>query len=209
VQQFLVFTVAGLSSGGIYAISASGLTLKYTTAGVFDWAHGAMGTLAAFVYWQLRFEWDWPAPIAFGLCVFVLAPLCGIALQRLVMGPLRGTSEATRLVVTLALALLLIGLVQATWDQGEPRSTLPLFNGQLVDVGGVRVTYNDMVVLGIAVLVAVGLRLVMYRTRRGVAMRAAVDDPTLAALNGASPEPRRGSSARCSPRSPASSSRPP
>jgi branched-chain amino acid transport system permease protein len=188
VQQFLVFTVAGLSSGGIYAISASGLTLKYTTAGVFDWAHGAMGTLAAFVYWQLRFEWDWPAPIAFGLCVFVLAPLCGIALQRLVMGPLRGTSEATRLVVTLALALLLIGLVQATWDQGEPRSTLPLFNGQLVDVGGVRVTYNDMVVLGIAVLVAVGLRLVMYRTRRGVAMRAAVDDPTLAALNGASPE---------------------
>jgi branched-chain amino acid transport system permease protein len=111
VQQFLIFTVAGLSSAGIYAISASGLTLKYTTTGVFDWAHGAMGTLAAFVYWQLRFEWNWPAPIAFALCVLVLAPLCGVALQRLVMGPLRGTSEATRLVVTLALALLLIGVV--------------------------------------------------------------------------------------------------
>ena len=187
MQQFLIFTVAGLSSAGIYAISASGLTLKYSTTGVFDWAHGAMGMLAAFTFWQFRFEWGWPAPIAFGVVLLVIAPLCGIALQRLVMGPLHGTSEATRLVVTLALALLLIGVVQSTWNPSTPRSTRPLLSGQVIDVGGVRVSYNDLIVLGIAMVVAVGLRLIMYRTRRGVAMRAAVDDSTLAALNGVAP----------------------
>ncbi len=188
MQQFLIFTVAGLSSAGIYAISASGLTLKYTTTGVFDWAHGAMGMLAAFAFWQFRFDWGWPAPIAFGVVLFVIAPLWGIALQRLVMGPLHGTSEATRLVVTLALALLLIGVVQSTWSPSTPRLARPLFSGGVLDVGGVRVSYNDLIVLGIAVLVAVGLRLIMYRTRTGVAMRATVDDSTLTALNGVVPE---------------------
>ena len=187
MQQFLIFTAAGLSSAGIYAISASGLTLKYTTTGVFDWAHGGMGMLAAFAFWQFRFEWGWPAPVAFGIVLFVIAPLCGIALQRLVMGPLRGTSEATRLVVTLALALLLIGVVQSTWDPSTPRSARPLFSGEVIEVGGVRVSYNDLIVLGVAVLVAGGLRVVMYRTRRGISMRATVDDSTLAALNGAAP----------------------
>jgi len=188
VQQFLIFTVAGLSSAGIYAISASGLTLKYTTTGVFDWAHGAMGMVAAFVYWQLRFEWGWPAPVAFGICLFVLAPLGGIALQRLVMGRLQGTSDATRLVVTLALALLLIGVVQGIWDPSKPRTSQPLFSGNVVDLNGVRLAYNDLIVLAIALGVAVGLRVIMYRTRRGVAMRATVDDPTLAELNGAAPD---------------------
>jgi len=187
MQQFLIFTVAGLSAAGIYAISASGLTLKYTTTGVFDWAHGAMGMLAAFTFWQFRFEWGWPAPIAFGVVLFVIAPLCGIALQRLVMEPLRGTSEATRLVVTLALALLLIGVVQGIWEPRKPRSARPLFTGKVIDVGGVRVSYNDLIVLCVALLVAVGLRVIMYRTRRGIAMRATVDDPTLAALNGVAP----------------------
>jgi len=188
MQQFLIFTAAGLSSAGIYAISASGLTLKYTTTGVFDWAHGGMGMLAAFAFWQFRFAWGWPAPIAFAVVVFVMAPLCGIALQRLVMGPLRGTSEATRLVVTLALALLLIGVVQSTWDPSTPRSARPLFSGEVIDVGGIRVSYNDLIVLVFAVLVAVGLRVIMYRTRRGIAMRATVDDSRLAALNGAAPD---------------------
>jgi branched-chain amino acid transport system permease protein len=188
VQQFLIFTVAGLSSAGIYAISASGLTLKYTTTGVFDWAHGAMGMVAAFVYWQFRFEWGWPAPMAFGICMFVLAPLGGIALQRLVMGRLQGTSEATRLVVTLALALLLIGVVQGIWNPADPRTSQPLFSGEVIELGGVRLAYNDLIVLVMALAVAVALRIIMYRTRRGVAMRATVDDPMLASLNGAAPD---------------------
>src|SRR5204863_3467079 len=42
--------------------------------------------------------------------------------------------------------------------------------------------------MSVAVLVAVFLRLFLFRTRIGTAMRAVVDDPELAALNGAAPE---------------------
>ena len=62
----------------------------------------------------------------------------------------------------------------------------PLFVGDTLVVGPVRVSYNDLVVLVVALVVAVGLRLLMYRTRIGVTMRAAVDNRNLVALNGAS-----------------------
>ena len=47
MEQFLTFGVVGLSTAAIYAIIGSGLVLTYTTTGVFNFAHGAAGMLAA------------------------------------------------------------------------------------------------------------------------------------------------------------------
>ena len=59
-----IYTISGLTTAGIYAITASGLTLTYVTTGIFNFAHGATGAFAAFAYWQMRFAWGWPAPIS-------------------------------------------------------------------------------------------------------------------------------------------------
>ena len=64
VDKFLTFTIVGLTISAIYAVIASGLVLTYTTTGIFNFAHGAAGMLFAFTYWQLRFDWGWPAPVA-------------------------------------------------------------------------------------------------------------------------------------------------
>ena len=53
-------------------------------------------------------------------------------------------------------------------------------------LGSIRISYNDVTVLILALVVAVGLRLFLYRTRMGVTMRASVDDRTLTSLNGSS-----------------------
>ena len=47
MDKFLTFTIAGLSTAAIYAIAASGLVVTYTTSGIFNFAHGAFGMLAA------------------------------------------------------------------------------------------------------------------------------------------------------------------
>ena len=62
MDQFLTFTVFGLVTAAIYAVAASGLVVTYTTSGIFNFAHGAFGMLAAFMYWQLRVEWGWSGP---------------------------------------------------------------------------------------------------------------------------------------------------
>ena len=187
MHEFLIYTISGLTTGGIYAITASGLTLTYTTTGVFNFAHGAIGMVAAFCYWQLRFEWGWPAPIALAACLLVLAPLFGAFLERVIMRRLEGTSETTKLVVTVSLLLSLLALALWVWDPTTFRSVRPLFGGHVFTVGTIRVSFNDAIVLATALGVAVGLRLLLYRTRLGVSMRATVDDRSLAALNGADP----------------------
>jgi len=76
MQELLTFTIIGLSTGAIYAVVASGLVVTYTTSGIFNLAHGATGMLAAFTYWQLRFDWDLPAPVA----LFVTCSSCARSL---------------------------------------------------------------------------------------------------------------------------------
>jgi branched-chain amino acid transport system permease protein len=184
MHEFIIFTVEGLALAGIYAITASGLTLTYTTTGIFNWAQGAIGMIVAFMYWQTRVAWHWPPVLAILFCLFVLAPAIGVLVEVGVMRQLEGTSDAAKLVVTLALALSLLGIAQWVWPPNTYRNLPPLFGGDTLVLGPVRVSYNDVTVLIVALVVAVGLRLVLYRTRLGVTMRATVDDKALTTLNG-------------------------
>jgi branched-chain amino acid transport system permease protein len=184
VHAFVVYTISGLATAGIFAITASGLTLTYATTGVFNFAHGAVGMVAAFAYWQLRTAWHVPTLLAFVVVVLVLAPLFGLVLERVVMRQLDGTAEVTKLVVTIAVALGLVALALWVWNPQTFRAITPLWLGKVIVWGPVRISWNDLTVLVLAGLVAVGLRLLLYRTRIGIAMRATVDDPALVARTG-------------------------
>src|SRR4051794_15522265 len=105
MQDFLAYTVLGLCLGSVYAIAATGLVVTYSTSGVFNFAHGAVATMCALIFWQLRFDWGVPAPIAIFLTIFVFAPLIGVLLETVVIRGLRGTSEVTRLVTPIAVLL--------------------------------------------------------------------------------------------------------
>jgi len=183
VSTFLGFTIVGLSSAAIYAVIASGLVLTYTTTGVFNFSHGAIGMLAAFGYWQLHEAWNWPAGVAVAFMLLVAAPLLGVGLELLMRG-LRDTSETARLVVSVSLLFGMIGIAQAVWNPSIGRSVPEFFAGSKVDLGPTTVTYHQLTTILVAVAAAVGLRLLLYRTRAGVSMRAVVDDPPLSQLNG-------------------------
>ncbi len=186
MHEFIIFTIGGLATASIYAITASGLTLTYTATGIFNWSHGAIGMLAAFAYWQLHVGWGWNAILSMAICLFVFAPALGVILEFGVMRRLEGTSEAAKLVVTLALALGMVGIAQWVWSPQTFRTLTPLFASDTLVLGPIRISYNDLIVLGVALAVAIGLRLLLYRTRVGVTMRASVDDRKLTVLNGAS-----------------------
>lgn len=188
MEQFLAFGVVGLSTAAIYAVIGSGLVLTYTTTGVFNFAHGAAGMLAAFAYWQLTIGWGWPVPAALAVVLLVLAPGFGLLIERVVMRPVQGLGEAERLVVTVALLSGLIAMARWIWDPNSPR-TLPVFfvNAAPLHVGLAIITWHQATTMLVAVAVAAGLWLLLNRTRTGVAMRATVDDRPLAGLTGADP----------------------
>lgn len=188
MDKLLVFTLIGLSTGAIYAVAASGLVLTYTTSGIFNLAHGATGMLAAFVYWQLRFDWDWPAPLALGTVLLVLCPLYGALVERFIMRGLQNTSDVVKLSVTVGLLAASIGLANWLWPSDSNREAyLGFFQGSTVEILGYNVSWHKIITFACAVGLAVSLRIALYRTRGGVAMRAVVDDRSLAELHGGSP----------------------
>ena len=190
MDKFLTLSVTGICAAGIFAIGASGLVLTYTTTGIFNFAHGAIGMLGAFLYWQLRspLAWGLPAPLALFVVLVLAAPLLGLLLEVVIMRGLQGTSEVTKLVVSISLLVALLQLGLWIWPQDEAHPVDRFFEGKTISVFGSNVTWHEGIGLLLAVAVAIGLRLLLYRTRAGIAMRASVDDRPLAALNGARPD---------------------
>jgi len=139
MNEFLIFTVIGLATGAVYAIAASGLVVTYTTTGIFNFAHGAFGMIAAFVYWQLRFEWEWPAPIALFVVLAVLAPAFGAFVELTIMRRLYGTAEVTRVVISISLLLALIGVAIWIWPS-ETRAFRTFYQDSEIGLGSKNIT---------------------------------------------------------------------
>lgn len=190
MDKFLTLSITGLCAAGIFAIAASGLVLTYTTTGIFNFSHGAIGMLGAFAYWQLRspVAWGLPAPLALFLVLFVLAPLLGVLLEVVIMRGLQGTSDTTKLVVSISLLAGMLELGRWIWPEDQSHPIDRFFEGRTISVLGVNVTWHEGLGLVLAVVVAIGLRLLLFNTRPGIAMRASVDDRPLAALHGARPD---------------------
>ncbi|TMK87345.1 MAG: branched-chain amino acid ABC transporter permease, partial [Actinobacteria bacterium] len=187
MTTFLAFTVVGIVLGCIYALSATGLVVTYITSGIFNFAHAAVGMIAAFTYWNLTVEQGWPAILALPFILLIFAPLLGILIDVLIMRNLQTASEEVRVIVTVALMLFLLGIGLWIWDAGVPRTIPRFFEQDHARIFSVNITYHQIIVVIAALAVAVLLRLFLFRTRIGVALRATVDAPDLAAYFGAAP----------------------
>ena len=185
--DFFNFTVIGVAEGCVFAIAASGLVLTYATTGVFNFAHGAVGMMSAFVFYTCTQQMGWAAPVGIFITLFVFAPIVGLLTER-VMRSFRDAPVQTAVVVTIALTVMLIGIAQKLYPASDA-ATLPKLLGENrnLKIGPANPTYDNALALALAVAVAVLLRFLLFRSRAGTAMRAVVDNPTLAALNGAQP----------------------
>jgi branched-chain amino acid transport system permease protein len=188
MDVFLGYTIAGIATGAIYAIAATGLVVTYTTSGVFNFAHGATGMLMAFLYWQLRVHEHWAGPAALGVVLLIAAPLYGMAIERILIRRLDPGDTGTSLVVTVGLLVASLGIAYTIWPVTADRVLLPFYGpSAFVSFAGNRISYQELITIGLAAAVAVALRLLFFRTRIGVAMRGVVDDRPLMSLNGGYP----------------------
>jgi branched-chain amino acid transport system permease protein len=188
VQEFLQFLVLGVVAGAIYFVAASGLVVTYSTSGVFNFAHGALGMVAAFSYWGLHMALGWAAVPALLVVVLVGGPVAGAVLERVLMRRLQGAPTLSTIGVTIGLLLALVGAASFFWNQSESRNVVGFFSPtSSVTVLNVAISYDQLTVMAVAVAVAASIWFLLHRTRIGVAMRAVVDDPELVALSGISP----------------------
>lgn len=190
MSEFLSFTVIGVTLGAIYALVATGLVVTYTTTGIFNFAQGAVGMIAAYTFYELWQVWNWPLVLALAVVLLVEMPVMAVVVEFVFMRRLHGASTERTLMVTLGLLLILLGVATALWNPANGAiRTVPFFFAitDQVRILGVNVTYQQLLTVVAAVVVVVALQWFFRAFRIGVAMRAVVDDPDLVAMAGARP----------------------
>jgi branched-subunit amino acid ABC-type transport system permease component len=182
MSEYLPLIVIGLSTGSVYAIAAMGLTVTYTTSGVFNFAHGAVGMVGAYAFYSLRVDAGLPTWLAIAIAVLVVGPLMGAVIDRVLLRRLHGATAATYVVVSLGLMVALQAVAIAIYG-ANTRPVEPFLPGQTFRLPGVTVGY-DQATLVVVALVAGALLAWFFRfTRLGIQTRAVVDDPSLTELN--------------------------
>lgn len=183
MNDLLPFVVIGVTTGAVYALASMGLVVTYTTSGVFNFAHGAVGMFATFMFNELRAGHGWPTPLALAVAVLVVAPLLGVLIDRLLLGRLQGAPAATYVVVSLGLLVALQSAAVAVFG-GQTRQVPPLFPSGSFELVGVRVGYDQAFVVAISLLVAVALAAFFRFTHLGLQTLAVVGDRDLTELVG-------------------------
>ncbi len=186
MSNFLQYTVFGVMLGAGYAIAATGLVVTYTTSGVFNFAQGAVGMIAAFCYWELVSAHNLPVAVALIVILLVGAPIAGGVVERGLMRRLHGASAERPVMVTLGLMVILTGLAAIIWNPSTQRTVNSMISGQF-GLFGINIQYQEVLIIAVAIAVAIALRALFYSTRTGYALRAVVDDPELLAMSGVSP----------------------
>jgi ABC-type branched-subunit amino acid transport system ATPase component/branched-subunit amino acid ABC-type transport system permease component len=184
LAEFLPFIVIGLSVGSIYGLAATGLVLTYKTSGIFNFAYGALASVSVFVFYELHDVQGWPWPVAGGLCVFVVGPVMGYLLELLS----RQLAAADRTLQIGAMVGLIVWIVSITGIMFSNRSGvfpsfLPTTTVRLLNVN---VEWEQIIVAVVGFAAAGALYGFLRFTRRGVELRAVVDDPDLLSVTGTS-----------------------
>ena len=182
----LPFVIIGLTTGAVYALAGLGLVLTYKTSGVFNFAFGALATVSAYVFYALNQLNGWSWPLAALVAICVVGPLMGLMLEVLARR-IQTVPLPLQVAGTIGLALMIQSAVTLIYGT-EVLRTVPVFLGDgSFKVFDANVQVSQLVTFLFAVAVTVLLTIFLRYSRRGLAMRAVVDNPELLDMAGTSP----------------------
>lgn len=180
--MYWVTALDGVAFGLLLFVVAAGLTLIFGVMGVLNLAHGSFYLCGATCAYLLT------DGSLFGLVLAMVAGALigalGGASLAVAMRPLESCGPLGQALATLGLALLAADIYSATF--GGPLLVEPpaLLAGRIILTNLYGYPVYRLVFIGLAALIALGLHLVVSRSRHGVALRATVADPVMAAATG-------------------------
>src|SRR5215475_9725229 len=183
MADILQLLVAGLATGGIYALVAIGFTLLWQTSQTINFAQGEFVMLPAFFvligmsYFGLSF---WPA-VALGTVVSVI--VLGLLFKRLMVDPMIRHGVLPLVIATIGLAILFKEAVREFYG-ADAQPFPPMVAASYITILGVAFSLQSLVVLAISIAAVVALQLFLNGTRTGRCMQASAQNPTVARLLG-------------------------
>ncbi|MGY3387523.1 branched-chain amino acid transport system permease protein [Bradyrhizobium sp. USDA 3311] len=171
--------VTGIATGGIYGCMALAIVMIYQAIHHLNFAQGEMAMFSTFIAWQLL-QWGLPYWFVIPLTVAV-SFVAGIAIERIVIGPLGDAPVLSHVVVFIGLYSVINSLASFVWDFTTRPFPSPFGEGSQL---GSLISNQQIGMVAVTLLVLVLLYAFFRYTRIGLAMRAAAENPASARLVG-------------------------
>lgn len=185
VDALSAILVSGIVLGSTYALMASGLSLVWTTLGIFNFAHGVLMTLGAYVAWTVSDAAGLDLGIAAGIAIAVATMIgAGVLIERTVVRPFYGHRDMLLITVMTTLAAMIFQKngIQLLWG-ARLKQLAPIVPGN-VRLLQTTISAQEMLIIIVAPLLLGALWLFLSRTRIGRGIRAVGQNPDGARLIG-------------------------
>ncbi|HLS57529.1 MAG TPA: branched-chain amino acid ABC transporter permease [Zeimonas sp.] len=171
-------SLAGLGTGGLYALTGLAFVMIYKATRVVNLAIGEMLMFGAYVFFAFAAGLALPVWVAI-LAAIAAGGLLGAAVERAMIRPMLGESPIAVFMVTVGLASILVGVVELIWT-ADPRLLPSFLPSEPIVIGEAfvspKVFYGFLVA---AALIAAVLAVFRF-WRGGVALRATASDQAAA-----------------------------
>ena len=182
---WLLLTVNSITFGGLLFLLAAGFSLIFGLMRIPNLTHGSLFMLGAYFgatfvggYLSMTFNF-WVAV----LLAIVLVAAFGALIERFLLRQLPGQPLA-QVLVTLGVSFIVADFCLMVWGGDPVRVATPDSLTGFIRYGPLVFPHYRLAIIVIAVIVALGLWLLLDRTRLGAMIRAGVDDPDMARVVG-------------------------
>ena len=183
MSEFFQQLINGLALGSILALIALGYTMVYGILRFINFAHGDIFMLGAFAGFYLAPKVAtvlptpsiWTGLAVMGISMLICAAI-GIVIEKLAYRPLRKRPKLTVLIEYTCQNSHVFG--------ASPKSFPALIPSYPIRLGNLSLNSNQLIVLGVTLALLFALRIIVLKTKIGMAMRALAFNPEAAALMG-------------------------
>ncbi|WP_053363749.1 branched-chain amino acid ABC transporter permease [Bacillus sp. FJAT-27251] len=159
----------GLTIGSVYSLVALGLTLVYGILHIPNFAHGALYMMGGYVTLTMMTSQGLHYWLAIAVSAIVVG-LLAVLMERLVFHPLRHAPPIHDKIAAIGILLFLEALAQFIW--GAEYQTMASPYGQIINVAGVTLTMQRLLIIIAAVAVMIFLYVFLKKTYTGATIIA-------------------------------------
>jgi branched-chain amino acid transport system permease protein len=174
MSDFPVFFLHGLAYAGLLFLVSAGLTLVFGMMNVLNFAHAAMYMLGAYFSYSLLQATDqfWLSLMVCPILLFVI----GALIERFLLRRVHVYGHLHELLLTFGLAYIITEVVKWAWGNYPLAVNIGGFLGDTVEIIGITYPVYRIFIFVCAVFVGSMMALILYKTRLGIILRAAVND---------------------------------
>ncbi len=176
--------INGLTIGSAYALVAIGFTMVFGVLELINMANGAFYVLGGYLTLIFLTQLQWNFFLALLASMLITGGL-GALMDRVALSPIRKrrASKIAALISTVGLGTAVTNFILVFFGT-ETKRFPDVFNLGKIRLGGIIITWMQIIIFAVTVIMMAVLSLIVYKTKLGMGMRAIAQDADAAKLMG-------------------------